>query len=724
MNKKLTVGIPSKNRGIEISLLMYSLLNQTYQDYDIIIYNDYTSNFLFENSTFQGLLKLHKNLNHNIKIIEGKHLGPQYGGDDIFKNSETELIFRVDDDITLENDCIENLIRCFDEDKNIVAVGPIYLSPYEDISKQIFNIDEHPNYLEYGNIKLINDNNIYINGVLNTTIPINLKEKYISVQHLNSGFIYRKSSMEKIGGYFLDYSKSGHREETDVSYRLFLNGGKLLICPDAIAFHYHPFFEGIRTDNGIPNPISYWEHDEKLFIERFKNKFDSSGNFENTQNHEVVLQTVDEVNQNGRLYPKEVLDNSQNINKRSLINLITVTHGNHENLEKLIPSVFSYTKKPIHWIIINNDYSVESREKFNNLMENYQKDCEQDIKIHYKNLDKEVSVSEARNIGARLRHKDAKYLCFLDDDALILGQWSINDWLDIMYKELNSELDIGAVSAIHTWFEPLKSYVLSVACLLVPVKVWDQIGGFDLVFGNKEKGTWGYEDTDWSYRLQKAGYKIKGIEAENFPFYHEDTTFKEKSDWQKVGLLKAKELLLSKYQIDQNRTVYPFTQEQMECHGKKLNIGCYYMILDDFVNIDINPECNPDIIGDIRELNFDKESIDLILASQVIEHFDLIDNKYLFSKFYGWLKSGGHLIIEVPDVGYILDKIENNEWKLEDYKSAIYGNNEIIGMKHKSQFDEVLLTNMLKEAGFNNIIRNPETSDNDEITLRFDCRKD
>ncbi len=32
-----------KNRGIELSLLMYSLLNQTFQDYDIIIYNDYTS---------------------------------------------------------------------------------------------------------------------------------------------------------------------------------------------------------------------------------------------------------------------------------------------------------------------------------------------------------------------------------------------------------------------------------------------------------------------------------------------------------------------------------------------------------------------------------------------------------------------------------------------------------------------------------------------------------
>jgi len=67
INKKLTIGIPSKNRGLELSLLLQSLLNQTHQDFDIIIYNDHNNDFLDNNPTFQGLLKLHKNLNHDIK---------------------------------------------------------------------------------------------------------------------------------------------------------------------------------------------------------------------------------------------------------------------------------------------------------------------------------------------------------------------------------------------------------------------------------------------------------------------------------------------------------------------------------------------------------------------------------------------------------------------------------------------------------------------------------
>jgi predicted SAM-dependent methyltransferase len=162
----------------------------------------------------------------------------------------------------------------------------------------------------------------------------------------------------------------------------------------------------------------------------------------------------------------------------------------------------------------------------------------------------------------------------------------------------------------------------------------------------------------------------------------------------------------------------------MNCFGKKLNIGCYYMKLDGFINIDINPDCEPDILGDIRELEFENESVDLILASQVLEHFDLMDVKFLLSKFYRWLKKCGQLIIEVPDVGKILDMVEKGEWKIENYMGAIYGNREIIGQAHKSQFDEILLTNMLKEAGFKNINRNFNTSDNDEITLRYDCIKE
>jgi len=938
MNKKLVIGILSCNRGIEISLLIYSLLEQTYQDFDIIIIDDNSNDFLYENTTLKSLLKLHKNLNHNVTIIKGKRLGPHHAGQLLLENSNNyHLIYRADDDVTLQQDCIEKLINCFD-DKEVVASGPIYILPFKDISEQtldlnkMFELYTKKDYRVLGLVYLTDDGHVNVNGALQMNILLNYNEN-ISVEHLHSGFMYKKSALEKIGGYFLGYSKVGHREETDTSYRLFKDGGKLVVCPEAVAFHYHPFFGGIRTDaNGVPNDTNLWTEDEELFIERFKNNFPMGDKLiERPKRHFITM--------------------------KPNIHLVTVTHGNHEKLEKLIESVDKYTVGTYRWSIVNNDTSDESRKKFIELLNKWG----MSLPIIDIQLDKEVSVSEARNIGTENRLDDTEYICFIDDDAVVLGKWSDNDWLDVMCKEITKERDIGAVSPIHTWFDPLKSYVLSVACLLTPVNVWEQVGGFDSVFGNKEKGTWGYEDTDWSYRLQMAGYKIKGIEHEGFPFYHEDTTNKEKTEWQEKGLIKGKELLLSKYKnnvhiviltygnhqrlnrliegiikytdkpysigivnndpskeshdelikmiknlsnksvnyinldkevpigearnigaknrplnteyicfidddsqiigkfsendwlrqmqykLDEekdigsvspfyfwydplkfytsttgciltstgvwnqiggfdtifgknnswgledtdwcyrlhlagfkikeidcedfpyyhpsgnpedidcttgekkkpynrikkmlrseelllskynieeiqefNRTTYPLTKKQMEVKGEKLNIGCYYMKLDNFVNIDINPDCNPDICDNIIKIEFDDESIGLILASQVVEHFDSIDVKFILSKFFKWLTPNGHLIVEVPDVGKILDLIENGE-DPKKYDGAIYGNNEVMGMKHKIQFDEVLLTNMLKEAGFKNIKRNFNTSDNDEITLRLDCRKE
>lgn len=709
-------------------------MNQTYDEYDIIIYDDNSNDFLYSNSTFLSLKKLHEGLDHNIEIIKGVQKGPQYGGQAIFENSKTEFILRLDDDVTLQPECIENLINRFDDHYNIVAVGPIYILPFNPISEQIIDLEKIPDYV--GTLFGV-DNRVYVNGILQMNVHLNtdLIKKY-QIQHLHSGFMYKKSALEKIGGYFLGYSKVGHREETDISYRLFLDGGKLTIAQNAICFHFHPMTGGIRTDNRKINDDSLWKNDEKIFIERFRNDFKEV----------IVLQEANTVNKNGRLYTPEVLkeagqkpvpfekkliQNLSNVAAKQIddeimnsyqpkIHLVTVTHDNHEKLEKLIESIYKYTTTEFSWTIVNNDISDESYSSLLELLEHHQ------MNIAHIQVDKELSVSEARNEGAKLRPDNTEYICFIDDDALILGKWSEKDWLRMLYELFISETDIGAVSPIYTWFEPFQSYVASVACLFTSTKVWEQVGGFDPIFGNKEKECWGYEDNDWSYRVQSLGYKLKRINDEGFPFYHEDTTFKEKAEWQEKGLIKGKELLLSKYNIDDinkfKRVLYPFTDNQMNCFGKKLNIGCYHMKLDGFINIDINPEYEPDILGDIREIQFDNESIDLILASHVLEHFDLVDVKFLLSKFYKWLKHNSHLIVEVPDIGTILDMVEKGECKIEDHQGAIYGNKEVMGQAHKSQFDETLLMNMLKEAGFDNIIKNPNISDSD-ISLRFDVWK-
>lgn len=54
---------------------------------------------------------------------------------------------------------------------------------------------------------------------------------------------------------------------------------------------------------------------------------------------------------------------------------------------------------------------------------------------------------------------------------------------------------------------------------------------------------------------------------------------------------------------------------------RKVNLGCAYTKLDGFINVDFNPQCEPDILHDLRKgLPFDNKSVDEIRADDFMEH--------------------------------------------------------------------------------------------------------
>ena len=259
-------------------------------------------------------------------------------------------------------------------------------------------------------------------------------------------------------------------------------------------------------------------------------------------------------------------------------------------------------------------------------------------------------------------------------------------------------------------------------------KVWEVVGGFDTVFGNKEHGTWGYEDVDWSYRCQRLGFKLRGVETNYFPFYHIENCGLEKPEWKEKGLLEAHDLLMGKYASDDiekfPRTGYPFTRRQMELRGPKLNVGCYGMILDGFTNIDINPDCRPDVLCSALDVKYPDNSISVILASQFLEHVTYTDAEKLVRMWFNMLHAGGELIIEVPDCSEIDEKLKSGEIDQETYNVYKHGRNEVIGMQHHVEFTKESLIRILVDAGFHQIRFNSENSDSDPNTIRFDCIKE
>ncbi|NLH78578.1 MAG: methyltransferase domain-containing protein [Acidobacteria bacterium] len=267
--------------------------------------------------------------------------------------------------------------------------------------------------------------------------------------------------------------------------------------------------------------------------------------------------------------------------------------------------------------------------------------------------------------------------------------------------------------------------------VILNVKV---VGGFDSVFGNKEKGTWGYEDVDWSYRAQCLGFKLKWIGHPNaFPFYHIDTTLKPKSESQANALIKAQQILHSKYNLEEielfSRIPYPFTREQMEdsVNGIKLNVGCYYTHYEGFINIDIKNDVGADLISDMRSLDqhFKPGSVSLILSSHSLEHIPIEDAKVFLEKCFKILRPGGHIVVEVPDCEDMDERVARGEMTNYDKQCHIEGMPQEFGQKHEYCYIESDLRNILDKAGFEVIRRNPQVSVAalEDRAIRLDCVK-
>ena len=263
---ELTIGIPVKDRPVELALLLQSLLNQTFQNFSVLLVNDCQENdFLNKNSTVQGLLKLLESGGAPVTIVAGDHKGPQYCGQQILENAAAELIFRLDDDVVLLPDCLQKLLAVLTAGYD--AVGPIYLDPRREMRDQSIPAGtSRQDLIKMGRIYWKED--LFLSGIL----QVNLlpTEEPVPVEHLNSGFLYRKAAAQRAGGYFLGYSVVGHREETDISYRMFRSGAKLAVAPAARAYHFHPAYGGIRETKGNLMHKNLWDSDERIFRERMR----------------------------------------------------------------------------------------------------------------------------------------------------------------------------------------------------------------------------------------------------------------------------------------------------------------------------------------------------------------------------------------------------------------------------------------------------------------------
>lgn len=115
---------------------------------------------------------------------------------------------------------------------------------------------------------------------------------------------------------------------------------------------------------------------------------------------------------------------------------------------------------------------------------------------------------------------------------------------------------------------------------------------------------------------------------------------------------KNKTLSINSDPLEQFRAAGLWSESQ----PLRLHLGCGEQHFDGYVNIDYPPskhnvmQIKADIYANIAELDFPPGSVDEVRLHHVFEHFNRVTAIAMLIKWHNWLKTGGKLHIETPDL--------------------------------------------------------------------------
>lgn len=140
-------------------------------------------------------------------------------------------------------------------------------------------------------------------------------------------------------------------------------------------------------------------------------------------------------------------------------------------------------------------------------------------------------------------------------------------------------------------------------------------------------------------------------------------------------------------------------------HPRKLNLGCGSDHRAGYLNIDVNAWYRPDLVADIRKLDFMPSAYyDEIVAQDVLEHLPRVTT---LPTLYAWnrlLRQGGRLLLRVPSIlgiaDLLRDKANASPSAQEHLVQCLFGTQAYSGDFHYTGFTETLLRYHLEQAGF------------------------
>lgn len=236
----IEIGISTRDRPQYLLALLVSLHTQTYQDFDITIVDQNVATPRVEQElALQSMISLLRHTDHTVRVMEENPKGAAYGHNQVLYNTRHKLILRVDDDIILDSDFVQRVyatLTTYREDETVGAVGGVYLNPSVPMHDQTYDSDTKENLIQNG--MTIRDDT----GGCQT--HYHLDDRIMSVTDLYSTFLYRTEIMRIAGGFDESFGSACYFEDTDGSYKIYMQGYSLFVDPQAIGYHFKAQYGG------------------------------------------------------------------------------------------------------------------------------------------------------------------------------------------------------------------------------------------------------------------------------------------------------------------------------------------------------------------------------------------------------------------------------------------------------------------------------------------------
>lgn len=252
---RVSVCVATKNRTDMLHQLLWSLIRQSFTAWDLVIVDDSDVPVPWNNlGVYPRLFNEISRLGRDLRIAQGPRtssVGAAYQVGFLAAKRENELFLRADDDSWLEPDYVARLVRLM-EDRKVGACGGLFLHPGQDID----TLPRDDRRYRHAFIDGLSDlgNIQWYRHELDEPIP---------VEHLTADILFNTEWLEKIGGFETRLYRQ-HRDETQVSWRLHVEGAKLLVDPGAVAWHLRGVAGGTRGRS----PDVYLEDHRKFMAQR------------------------------------------------------------------------------------------------------------------------------------------------------------------------------------------------------------------------------------------------------------------------------------------------------------------------------------------------------------------------------------------------------------------------------------------------------------------------